>query len=1238
KDTTNQLGSVEGTANEPESAATRKRGAHTSSLAEAPAKKRKEEISGIGSTLQHEVESTANRLYPPTDLYLDTDTMTLTEDRPVLTYSRIAHEISESLGTLEKKKTILHFDGAPSIEKSGERERRRLQSKKQIDEISSEINRLRQTKKKIPAKIYDRIKNVFRPPPEAFQQIKEELSRLGWTVCQCEFQSDTCIALHCREKQAGNDTIVLTRDSDLICYDEIETVAMPVGRKHELHVFTKSGVTEYLGLPSPLHLLLVAIATTNDYVQGIRQCGIKTNAKYFCHLTLDEGLHNSDSDVDALIERRVKMIKVALSDYIGNRRKSPEDFNHAIEAFVRCQEHSSIDAVPSAQTHELVEKLLESLKTCDQKHSSLNQRQASSSSNRTSRIESQPGSRQLKRTIWRKNHKNSPNYKSKRQQYKKNYNKKRKREKSRRPTSWNSFSSTDQGRYSSHIVRDLTKASKVDQESLSKMTESAPRPSKPKSINTKSQPKNSKGNLNKKKRRGGKAPAVGSTKELKSLFKNSFRYVTETLGCAKACILRATTLTNDEALAVSNLIEEAVHILNTARILAFRALRLFLVSRLEDTSNIISEDSTSDVANTIDPLDLLLTKKHGRTIMRNLVTLVVNGKIQNTGAAPTDENVLKDRSIAEEIYAGLKEAIGNNNPIKTRKLTLKIPQKAMAHKMADCIRFHFRKIPSVVVNKMKKCGFPEDVIPNIEDEDEDESSDLGIVNEYDEDDDDDDNDGGSFQSGHIKLWWQELCRLPKSSRPVFCPSTGFSDTFLEFAEEAIIGLLWGGGKKGLNHPTRSIMESWMKRSDAEAMAKEDPGSLFHAMFIGVQIEVAEKAGVRQTSYGRQTTTMRALSAPPTGDHPGHVELQLPRLREHVRSLLKYRADLAKFKKSPLSTGGIPPERPFILKPNGAKRYASSNLIATDGLRIHLHAFDLKNPSNSYYNRVDLKNITAVYEGNPLSNDELQGAVVVGIDPGEVISASFCALDPEVPKGLKNLLVRRRTLYEPTLKYRSLLQKMKQHRHTKTVENSQGIPVDINTPSISELENCLNVSNISDSVSEARESLKRTWYIFSEVRSFYGSHKVKKLNFAREKAKRAEFDLSVAAGLSLVDPSAGCHERSERRAVFVYGNGKFNTRTKLASLHDSFRGYFFKKAQGLGYEVVIADEYLTSTICPTKACGLRLAKPTTRSCVCLNTTCQRWMHRDSLGAHNIAIIGQCYLETGLRPGALCRPSE
>ncbi|KAF8946131.1 hypothetical protein BGZ46_005864, partial [Entomortierella lignicola] len=91
--------------------------------------------------------------------------------------------------------------------------------------------------------------------------------------------------------------------------------------------------------------------------------------------------------------------------------------------------------------------------------------------------------------------------------------------------------------------------------------------------------------------------------------------------------------------------------------------------------------------------------------------------------------------------------------------------------------------------------------------------------------------------------------------------------------------------------------------------------------------------------------------------------------------------------------------------------------------------------------------------------------------------------------------------------------------------------------------------------------------------------------------RTELDLAVAGAFRLVDQSAGCHKKSEQPALFVYGNGNFNTRTKLSSLHESFKGFFFKKALGLGYEVVLGDEYLTSSVCPSKECGARVAKPT-----------------------------------------------
>ncbi|OAQ32984.1 hypothetical protein K457DRAFT_15553 [Linnemannia elongata AG-77] len=61
------------------------------------------------------------------------------------------------------------------------------------------------------------------------------------------------------------------------------------------------------------------------------------------------------------------------------------------------------------------------------------------------------------------------------------------------------------------------------------------------------------------------------------------------------------------------------------------------------------------------------------------------------------------------------------------------------------------------------------------------------------------------------------------------------------------------------------------------------------------------------------------------------------------------------------------------------------------------------------------------------------------------------------------------------------------------------------------------------------------------------------------------------------------------------------------------------------------------MCPTcvsKGKKSRLAKPSIRACACVE--CTRWIHRDGVGAHNIALIGKQYLKSRGRPEALARP--
>ncbi|KAF9944540.1 hypothetical protein BGZ65_011909, partial [Modicella reniformis] len=218
----------------------------------------------------------------------------------------------------------------------------------------------------------------------------------------------------------------------------------------------------------------------------------------------------------------------------------------------------------------------------------------------------------------------------------------------------------------------------------------------------------------------------------------------------------------------------------------------------------------------------------------------------------------------------------------------------------------------------------------------------------------------------------------------------------------------------------------------------------------------------------------------------------------------------------------------------------------------------------------------------------------GVDPGEVVSAAFCNLDPTKRNEASNLLVKRSALYQPTFGYRDELEQLTArrivvspedlkpsvwaHRDDRIPEQPGHVVEVVEIPSISEVVQSLQPSSFK-SVEQHVEGLKRFAYAFDALTSFYGSNPQKKLDWDRQRAIRSEMDLAVDGALRTMDKEGGTHARARRPTLIVYGNGEFKTRTSLSSLHSSFKGYFHIKATGLGFQVVSADEYLTSTKCP-----------------------------------------------------------
>ncbi|KAI7816156.1 hypothetical protein BC939DRAFT_57930 [Gamsiella multidivaricata] len=238
------------------------------------------------------------------------------------------------------------------------------------------------------------------------------------------------------------------------------------------------------------------------------------------------------------------------------------------------------------------------------------------------------------------------------------------------------------------------------------------------------------------------------------------------------------------------------------------------------------------------------------------------------------------------------------------------------------------------------------------------------------------------------------------------------------------------------------------------------------------------------------------------------------------------------------------------------------MMRTDGVQLHLMAFDIRRRWQSSKFKARIPEITSRFPNKrslaKAFDQDLQNVVVVGADPGEVISASFCALDPRKPNQVTNLPIRRSALYSPSLSFRVALEAKKRERTTVTIKDDTGLSGHTcETPSISELEASLPSSSFV-SMEEHRHGLRQFSYVLQPLRDFYGSRSMKKRLWELKKANRAEKDHAVHGALRTVDPQGGMHTGPTRPAMFVYGSGKFNTHNRLASLHESFKGYFFHK--------------------------------------------------------------------------------
>lgn len=422
---------------------------------------------------------------------------------------------------------------------------------------------------------------------------------------------------------------------------------------------------------------------------------------------------------------------------------------------------------------------------------------------------------------------------------------------------------------------------------------------------------------------------------------------------------------------------------------------------------------------------------------------------------------------------------------------------------------------------MKRSGQDPSTIPSVDAED---------VNTEDINKENDDEDI-RFDPGHIAKWWREFISLPTEVRPHFTPTAHLSGSFTLLSERAIVAMLWGESSD-----VASILASKVcTKPRANTMVETSCGELFHALFIGKKQSIRDDKNKAQTSYGKRTTTMKHIS----GCSPNHKPVALDDYLQKWFSYLRQRTQ------GNSTTSATPPTPPtFPPLPDHHDQYAISGMLRTDGIQLQMIAYDVRKPRQSARSRTYIQDLTRRFPSKESIDQTFHGkqrdAVVVGVDPGEVVSAAFCALNPRAPDQATNLIVKRSALNAPGFAHRAMLQELK---------GRPGVELDGGLHTVYDIEATLRPWN-QQSGDEHRSSLQQFHHSYEALRSFYASSGVKKMNWERQKAYHAELQWAAHRALGMIP--------NNQPSLIVYGDGKFRTGIGLSSLHETFKGVFLRK--------------------------------------------------------------------------------
>ncbi|KAG0329389.1 hypothetical protein BGZ99_002100, partial [Dissophora globulifera] len=610
-----------------------------------------------------------------------------------------------------KDLTTLHVDGLASEQKRQEHQKRNQSLKKSIDSLKSKVDSPATKPRK---QLFRTCRNLYRLPRHILcHDVLSVLEELGWPVHYCTHQADTCLAGVCQDN-ASDSIIIVTSDSDLMVYEGVQSLMMPVGRSRELMMFDKRKLLQHLGLKSEQHLLLACVVTSNDYVNNIPYFGLLTNCEVIRDIDLSAlgplGASASNADrANAImpfiqlyldgVKDRLKQRKVKSKHQSATRGEVPvqaDYYFHSVTAFVARIETSVIEPLQpddeSPCSHETITTIIQELYSRKSQQQQLRQSKSGtntltqhppsdrvSTNERSDMVTDTNIESALPSTSVRKRRRSQ-----KRQQHRKHRFEVKLSEDKHMQWRESQFKSrTDnQQRYAIRSVNILSALS-VEESELLKMTIPEPRVKKAQATDSNDNNRSTASSSNKQKRTTEPQPkkkkhrkprkAKSDVVSLKSGFAKSFAASTQTLGSVQGCLRRALLpasecgriprLSEGDIKAIANRIEAAVITMAEARMHVCRMVDIMVYDELLRNKPKASADVFEEHGEPFDILDLLLDKSAGTVIIKYLFSLVLNGKIDGRGPKTEKEKTKAAKKMAQSTFKRLEEILPGFRPV-----------------------------------------------------------------------------------------------------------------------------------------------------------------------------------------------------------------------------------------------------------------------------------------------------------------------------------------------------------------------------------------------------------------------------------------------------------------------------------------------------------------------------------------------------------------------------------------------